>query len=95
MQRLRLQLRPGARTAGALLNVLPLPGLGALWVGWRNPHSRLLRRGWLQMVLVLFGSWPLIVPGAVGLAWAIMDAVRIGQAELSPLPPAGPSVKEG
>jgi hypothetical protein len=87
MRPLRLQLSPGGRTLWALLNVLPLPGLGAMWVGWRNPHSRLLRNGWLQLVLVLFGSWPLLLPGAVGLAWAVWDAVRIGQARLVPLPP--------
>ena len=85
MRRLRLQLRPGARIAWAILNVVP-PGLGAIWVGWRNPHSRLMQRGWLQFVLVVFGSWPLIVPGAIGLGWAIWDAVRIGQADLAPVP---------
>ncbi|MEK6984927.1 MAG: hypothetical protein AABX89_00905 [Candidatus Thermoplasmatota archaeon] len=87
MRTLRLQLTPAGRITWSLLNVLPLPGLGALWVGWRNPHSRLLRHGWLQMVLVVFGSWPLLVPGAIGFGWAIFDAVRIGQADLAPLPP--------
>ena len=89
MRRLRLQLRPGSRIAWSLLNVLPLPGVGAMWVGWSNPHSNLLRRGWLQLVLVVFGAWPLIIPGAIGLGWATWDAVRIGQAELVPVPAKG------
>jgi hypothetical protein len=84
--RLRLQLRPGARTALAILNAVPLPGLGAVLAGWRNPHSRLLARGAAQMALVLLGSYPLVVPGAIGLAWAILDLVRILHAELVPLP---------
>lgn len=84
--RLRLQLRPWERTLCAVLNVLPVPGTGAILAGWRNPHTHLLRRGILQMVLVVFGAWPLIVPGAIGLAWAAWDAVRMGQARLVPLP---------
>ena len=84
--RLRLQLRPWERTLYAVLNVVP-PGAGAMWVGWRNPHTRLMSHGVAQLVLVAFGSWPLIFPGAVGLAWAVWDAVRIGQARLMPLPP--------
>jgi hypothetical protein len=60
-----------------------------MWVGWRNPHTRLLRNGFVQALLVVTGSWPLVVPGAVGLAWAIVDAVRILQADLVPLPPKG------
>lgn len=95
MRRLRLQLRPWERTLYAVLNVVPLPGAGAAWVGWRNPHTHLLRRGILQMVLVVFGAWPLIVPGAIGLAWAVWDAVRIGQARLVPLPPAAPGPDDG
>ncbi|MCA1818843.1 MAG: hypothetical protein ABR562_02855 [Thermoplasmatota archaeon] len=86
--RLRLQLRPGERIALAALNVVP-PGVGAIVAGWRNPHSRLLRNGVVQFVLVAFGAWPLVFPGAVGLAWAIWDAVRIGQAQLVPRPPKG------
>ena len=87
MARLRLLLRPWERWTYAALNVLPLPGLGALLAGWRNPHTRLVRNGALQMTLVVLGAWPLIVPGAIGLAWAAWDAVRIGQARLLPLPP--------
>ncbi len=34
------------------------------------------------MTLVVLGSYPLVIPGAVGLAWAIWDAVRIAQATL-------------
>ena len=86
--RLRLQLRPWERTLCAVLNVVPVPGTGAILAGWRNPHTHLLRRGILQMVLVIFGAWPLIVPSAIGLAWAVWDAVRIGQARLVPFPPS-------
>lgn len=88
--RLRLQLRPWQRTTLAILNVVP-PGFGAIVVGWRNPHTRLLRNGVVQLVLVMFGAWPLIFPGLVGLAWAIWDAVRIFQARLIPLPPPAPA----
>ncbi|HUR26468.1 MAG TPA: hypothetical protein VM327_10690 [Candidatus Thermoplasmatota archaeon] len=87
MARLRLLLRPWERTAAAILNVFPLPGLGALLAGWRNAHTTLRRNGALQMVLVLLGSWPLIVPGIVGLAWAIWDTVRIARADLRDPPP--------
>jgi hypothetical protein len=83
---LRLLLRPWERTAFAVLNVLPLPGLGAVLAGWRNAHTTLRRNGILQMVLVVFGSWPLVVPGAIGLGWAVWDAVRIGQARIR-MPP--------
>lgn len=86
--RLRLQLRPWERRLCVALNVVP-PGVGAILAGWRNPHTRLLRHGVVQLVLVAFGAWPLIVPGAIGLAWAVWDAVRIGQARLVPLPPEG------
>jgi hypothetical protein len=87
MARLRLLLRPWERTACAILNVVPLPGVGAMLVGWRNAHTRLLRNGVLQAVLVLFGSWPLIVPGLLGVAWAAWDTARIAQADLGRLPP--------
>lgn len=87
MARLRLLLRPWERWVCAVLNVLPLPGAGAIAAGWRNPHTRLVRNGCLQAVLVVFGSWPLIVPGAIGFAWAVWDAVRIGQARIR-MPPA-------
>lgn len=87
MDRLRLLLRPWERTAYAVLNVLPLPGLGAVLAGGRNAHTNLRRNGVLQMALVVFGSWPLVVPGAIGLAWAVWTAVRIGQARIR-MPPA-------
>ncbi|HEX2066523.1 MAG TPA: hypothetical protein VHI93_06905 [Candidatus Thermoplasmatota archaeon] len=87
MARLRLQLTPGARLALGLLNVLPLPGAGAIAAGWRNPHTRLLARGAAQVALVAFGSYPLILPGVAGLAWAVADGVRILRADLLPLPP--------
>lgn len=91
-RRLRLVVSPRARWTLFALTLVPLPGLGAAILGWRNPHTTLLRNGLLQATLVLFGSWPLVIPGAVGLAWAIVDAVRIAQARLAPLPPrAGPA----
>lgn len=82
VRRLRLMLAKGWQPALALLNVLPLPGLGAIVVGRRNAHTKLLRNGILQTVLVIFGSWPLVVPGALGFGWAIVDAVRIARARL-------------
>ena len=85
-RRLVLLLRPWERTAFAILNVLPLPGLGAIVVGARNPHTRLLRNGSLQLTLVVLGSWPLVLPGLAGLAWAGWDAFRMHEAELAPLP---------
>ncbi|HLF17101.1 MAG TPA: hypothetical protein VI796_06705 [Candidatus Thermoplasmatota archaeon] len=84
---LRLLLSPRTRAAFAALNVLPLPGLGAVLAGWRNPHTDLRRNGFWQMALVLLGSYPLILPGAAGLAWAVWDALRMAQADLLPLPP--------
>ncbi|MEA3189955.1 MAG: hypothetical protein QOD77_537 [Thermoplasmata archaeon] len=90
-RRLRLQLGRGARTACGVLQVVPLPGAGAIYAGWRNPHTRLLRNGMVQALLVVTGSWPLIVPGAVGLGWAVWDAARILQADLAPLPPKEPA----
>ncbi|MHB1260632.1 MAG: hypothetical protein ACYC2H_02830 [Thermoplasmatota archaeon] len=94
MARLRLLLRPWERTAAAILNVVPLPGLGAILAGWRNAHTTLRRNGALQMALVVFGAWPLIVPGAIGLAWAVWDTVRIAQADLRRLPPANAPAPE-
>lgn len=82
MVRLRLLLRPWERWTCVALNLVPLPGLGAVLAGWRNPHTTLRRNGLLQMTLVLFGSWPLVVPGVAGFMWAAWDAVRIGQAGL-------------
>lgn len=79
-------LAPKWRIPLAVLNVLPVAGVGAIVVGRRNAHTSLLRNGILQAVLVLFGSWPLIVPGAVGLVWAIADAVRIAKAQLIAIP---------
>lgn len=85
--RLRLRVGPAARRALCALQVLPLPGLGAALLGWRNPHTRLLQHGLMQLTLVVFGSWPLVIPGVAGVVWAVVDAVRIGQARLLPLPP--------
>ncbi|MHB8632626.1 MAG: hypothetical protein ACYDBQ_01480 [Thermoplasmatota archaeon] len=87
---LQLVLRPWARWLWVGLNVLPLPGAGAVVAGWQNPHTHLRRNGALQMTLVLLGSYPLVVPGLVGFAWAVTDAVRMGRARLS-YPPKGTS----
>lgn len=81
-----LILSPGWRTACTVLNVFPLPGLGAILAGARNPHTRLLSHGIAQLLLVVFGSWPLIVPGAIGLAWAIWTATQIHQYARPPPP---------
>lgn len=75
-----LILRSGLKTTCVVLQVVPIPGVGAIIAGARNPHSRLLGRGISQAVLVVFGSWPLIIPGAIGLVWAIWDATRIAKA---------------
>lgn len=64
------------------LNVVPLPGVGALVVGARNPHTRLAAHGAAQALLVVFGTWPLVLPGLAGLTWAIFDAVQIARAEV-------------
>jgi hypothetical protein len=82
VRRLRLVLSPRARRALCVLNLVPVAGVGAMLAGRRNPHTRLLRNGILQCLLVVLGSWPLVVPGAIGLAWAAWDAVRIGRARL-------------
>jgi hypothetical protein len=72
-----LILSPAGRIACTVLNIVPLPGLGAVIAGWRNPHTKLRRDGALQLALVLFGSWPLIVPGVAGLVWACFTAYHI------------------
>lgn len=95
MRRLRLLLRPWLRIPLAVLAVVPVPGLGCVVVGHMNPHTGLRRNGWLQMLLVVFGSYPLFVPGAIGLGWAVVDAIRISQAELVPLPPKAPRQTPG
>lgn len=86
MARLRLLLRPWERTACAILNLVPLPGLGALLAGWRNAHTTLRRDGILQLVLVVFGSWPLILPGALGFLWAAWSTIQIAHADLRRMP---------
>ena len=80
-------LSPAWRTTFGVLNILPLPGLGATLAGWRNAHTNLRRNGLLQMTLVVFGSFPLIIPGAIGFVWAIVDGVRILQSRALPAPP--------
>lgn len=90
-RRLALRVSPAFRWTCFAVTLVPLPGLGAALLGWRNPHTRLLQRGLLQTALVVFGSWPLVIPGAIGLAWAVWDAVRIARADLLPLPRPEPT----
>lgn len=66
------------------LQVVPLPGVGAIIAGIKNPHTPLLKHGIAQLTLIFFGSWPLIVPGAAGLIWAIVDAVAIANHAVNP-----------
>ncbi len=61
------------------LQLVPVPGVGAMVAGAKNPHTKLLSHGIAQTALVVFGSWPLIIPGAAGLAWAAWDAYVIGR----------------
>lgn len=84
-------LSPGWKRAAVVLEVFPLPGVGAVVAGVKNPHSGLAGRGLAQLALVLFGSYPLLVPGAVGLAWAVYDAVRIGRFARPPGPRSVPT----
>lgn len=74
------------RIACTVLAVFPLPGLGTLLAGLKNPHTRFTLHGSLQLVLVILGSWPLIVPGAAGFAWAVWSAVQIHARSRSPPP---------
>ncbi len=75
----RLVLSPTWKWVCTVLQIVPLPGVGAIIAGIKNPHSGLTKRGIAQLALVVFGSWPLILPGAAGLIWAIVDAVRIAR----------------
>lgn len=65
------------RIACTALNILPIPGVGAIIAGHRNPHSRLRGKGVAQLVLVVFGSFPLIIPGVIGFVWACYTAYWI------------------
>lgn len=91
VRRLRLMLRPWQRLTFAITNVLPIPGVGAMIAGTLNPHTTLRRNGLLQLGLVLL-SYPLIVPGVVGLTWAVVEAIRIHGSEPIPLPPKSETV---
>ena len=84
-----LLLGPRWKIACIVLQVLP--GVGAIVAGSKNPHSRYLGRGVAQLVLVVFGAWPLIIPGAVGLTWAWFDAYRIGRDARPPGPMSRPT----
>jgi len=85
-----LVLGRGWRTACTVLQIVPIPGVGAMIAGWKNPQSGLLPRGSAQALLVVFGSWPLVVPGAVGLAWAVWDAFQIHRGARPPGPLSRP-----
>ncbi len=78
------------RITCTILNVIPLPGVGAIWAGVRNPHSPLLKHGIAQLLLVTLGSYPWIIPGVVGLAWAVWSSVRIHQDARPQMPWTGP-----
>ncbi len=69
-----------------MLQLVPLPGVGAIIAGAKNPHSKLIGRGVAQASLVLFGSYPLIIPGVAGLIWAIFDAIAIARRSAGPAP---------
>ncbi len=86
-----LILGPVLRPVCIVLQVLPLPGVGAIIAGAKNPHSRLLGRGVAQTALVVFGSYPLVIPGALGLIWAIWDAVKIARNSVADVPWAHPT----
>lgn len=77
------------RNACVALNVLPIPGVGAIIAGWRNPHSKLLGKGVAQLVLVVFGSFPLIVPGVIGFVWAASTSYWL-HTNTMPIPKRGP-----
>jgi hypothetical protein len=70
---IRLVLTPRMRITCALLQVVPIAGIGAIIAGWKNPQSRLLGRGILQAALFLFGFYPLMWPAAIALLWALWD----------------------
>ena len=84
-------LAPRWKPAVVVLQVFPLPGVGAIVAGNRNPHSGLTARGVAQLVLVVFGTYPLLVGGVAGLGWAIYDAVRIGRFARPPGPRSVPT----
>lgn len=86
-----LYLSPPWHIACTVLAVFPLPGLGTLLAGIKNPHTRFTLHGALQLVLVVFGSWPLIVPGVAGLAWAVWSAVQIHRHSRAPPPWSHPT----
>jgi len=65
------------RTLCIVLNIVPVPGVGAIIAGIKNPHSGLLKVGIAQALLVLFGSYPLIFPGAIGFVWACWTSYRM------------------
>ena len=84
-----LLLGPRLKITCIVLQVIP--GVGAIVAGAKNPQSRYLGRGIAQFCLVLFGSWPLIIPGAVGVIWAWTDAYRIGRDAMPPGPMSRPT----
>lgn len=80
----RLILSRPWRIACVVLAVVPLPGLGVFLAGHKNPHTKYRARGAAQLLLVVFGSWPLVLPGVAGLAWAAYDAVTIHRTAVVP-----------
>lgn len=86
-----LLLGPRWKVACVTLQVLPLPGLGAVIAGHKNPHTKLRARGIAQLSLVVFGSWPLIIPGAAGVVWAWWDAFVMARTAVAPGPMSQPA----
>lgn len=84
-----LLLGPRWKIACIILQVVP-PGLGAIIAGHKNPHTKMRARGIAQLTLVVFGSWPLIIPGAAGLLWAWWDASQIARTAVPPGPLSEP-----
>lgn len=84
-----LLLGPRLKVVCIILQIVP-PGVGAIIAGAKNPHTGWLGRGIAQLVLVVFGSWPLLIPGAIGLIWAWTDAVRIARTSVPPGPMSRP-----
>lgn len=74
------------RTLCIVLNIVPIPGVGAIIAGIKNPHSGLLKMGIAQTLLVVFGSYPLIVPGAIGFVWAAWTSYRMHRDAYSHVP---------
>jgi hypothetical protein len=86
---MKLILGSGLRVACIALQVVP--GVGAIVAGSRNPHTTYLKHGIAQLALFLFGTWPLIFPGAAAVVWAWVDAYRMGRDAVPPGPWSTPT----